>query len=110
MLTAESAPQTLWEPYIGHLLQPLRPLVLFGRDASLQPRCPDEHALYYSWRDTGVGKFMIFSPPQPSSSASSHPQELPAMRPFGNCEYCIFDTFAMGSSIQLLGRPLGGTK
>ena len=79
MLTAESAPQTLWEPYIGHLLQPLRPLVLFGRDASLQPRCPDEHALYYSWRDTGDGKFMIFNP------LSLRVQPVPTRKSFQPC-------------------------
>ena len=53
VLTHESAPQELWEPYLGHLLRPLRPMVLFGRDASLQPRCPREAAVYYGWKDTG---------------------------------------------------------
>ena len=53
VLTHESAPQDLWEPYLGHLLRPLRPMVLFGRDASLQPRCPRDVAVYYGWKDTG---------------------------------------------------------
>ena len=53
VLTHESAPQQLWEPYLGHLLRPLRPLVLFGRDASLQPRCARDVAVWWGWKDMG---------------------------------------------------------
>ena len=59
ILTHESAPPDLWEPYLGHLLRPLRPLVLFGRDASLQPCCPHDCALFFGWRDT-VAKMSEF--------------------------------------------------
>ena len=57
VLTHESAPSELWGPYLGHLLRPLRPLVLFGRDASLQPRCPKDQAVFYGWKDTGAKIF-----------------------------------------------------
>ena len=57
VLTHESAPSDLWEPYLGHLLRPLRPLVLFGRDASLQPRCPKDQAVFYGWKDTAATIF-----------------------------------------------------
>ena len=59
VLTHESAPSDLWEPYLGHLLRPLRPLVLFGRDASLQPRCPLDHAVFFGWKDNGEQKARI---------------------------------------------------
>ena len=51
MLTHQSAPNELWEPYLSYLLYPLRPLVLFGRDAALSPSCPKEEAVYYGWKD-----------------------------------------------------------
>ena len=59
MLTHQSAPNELWEPYLGHLLYPLRPMVLFGRDATLQPSCPKHEAVYHGWKDMVAKNFVL---------------------------------------------------
>ena len=59
MLTHESAPNELWEPYLSYLLKPLRPMVLFGRDASCQPSCPREEAVFWGWKGT-VANIVVF--------------------------------------------------
>ena len=51
VLSHESAPAPLWEPYLAHLFTPIKPMVLFGRDASLQPRIPVANAVWYGWKD-----------------------------------------------------------
>ena len=55
-LTYESAPTETWEQYLGHIFKPLTPMMLYGRDASLQPRCPPTEAVYWGWKDTVVDK------------------------------------------------------
>ena len=52
VLSHEGAPAPLWEPYLSHLLRPIKPLVLFGRDTSLQPRIPVDNAVWFGWKDS----------------------------------------------------------
>ena len=60
MLTHESAPNELWEPYLSYLLKPLRPMVLFGRDASCHPSRPREEAVLWGLKGT-VANIFVFS-------------------------------------------------
>ena len=53
-LTYESAPVESWQQYLGHVFRPVRPLMLYGRDASQQPQCHPTHAVYWGWKDTVV--------------------------------------------------------
>ena len=55
-VTYESAPPECWDQYLGHIFKPLRPLMLYGRDASQQPRCSTYEAVYWGWKDTVVEK------------------------------------------------------
>ena len=59
MLTHQSAPNELWEPYLSYLLYPLRPMVLFGRGATLQLSCPKDEAVYYGWKDMVAKNFVL---------------------------------------------------
>ena len=52
VLSHEDAPPPLWEPYLAHLFRPIKPLVLFGRDASLQPRTPVGNCTWFGWKDS----------------------------------------------------------
>ena len=56
-LTYESAPPECLGQYLGTIFKPLRPLMLYGRDASQQPQCKPKEAVYWGWKDTvwGVG-------------------------------------------------------
>lgn len=55
VLSHEMASPEEMEPYLQEVLRPLRPLVLFGRAAGLEPKCHKQEAVYYGWRDfTGV--------------------------------------------------------
>ena len=55
VLSHEGAPAPLWEPYLAHLFRPIKPMVLFGRDASLQPRIPVGDAVWFGWKDFDLG-------------------------------------------------------
>ena len=43
---------------------PVKPQLLFGRPAAMYPKCPEEHAVWYGWRDLGASKIRIASPTQ----------------------------------------------
>jgi len=51
VLSHELATAAEMEPYLQEVLRPLRPLVLYGRAAGLEPNCQKQEALYYGWRD-----------------------------------------------------------
>lgn len=51
VLTHERAPTDLREPYLAHRLRPLRPLTVYGRDRSSQPRCLRDRTIWYAWKD-----------------------------------------------------------
>ena len=53
-LTYESAPIESWQQYLGHVFRPVRPLMLYGRDASQQPRCLPTEAVYWGWKGAVV--------------------------------------------------------
>ena len=56
-LTYESVLPEGLDQYLGTIFNPLRPLMLYGRDASQQPQCKPKEAVYWGWKDTvwGVG-------------------------------------------------------
>ena len=56
-LTYESVLPEVLDQYLGTIFKPLRPLMLYGRDASQQPQCKPKEAVYWGWKDTvwGVG-------------------------------------------------------
>ena len=56
-LTYESVLPEVLDQSLGTIFKPLRPLMLYGRDASQQPQCRPKEAVYWGWKDTvwGVG-------------------------------------------------------
>ena len=55
-LTYESVLPEVLDQYLGTIFKPLRPLMLYGRDASQQPQCRPKEAVYWGWKDTVVEK------------------------------------------------------
>ena len=53
-LTYESVLPEVLDQYLGTIFKPLRPLMLYGRDASQQPQCRPKEAVYWGWKDTVV--------------------------------------------------------
>lgn len=51
MLTHEKASVQEMEPYVASIFAPLRPLMMFGRSAGLEPSCRKDHAVYHGWLD-----------------------------------------------------------
>ena len=54
VLSHEEATMQETEPYLQRRLAPLRPLIMYGRSASLDPPCAKDECVYYGWRDRRV--------------------------------------------------------
>ena len=63
VLTHELSDAASWD--LGNYQEyfwPVKPMLLFGRPASLAPACPVKHAVWYGWRDLGVLEIAIAIP------------------------------------------------
>ncbi len=50
-MSHENATEEEIVPYLRVRVQPLQPLVLYGRAAGLDPKCHKQEAVYYGWRE-----------------------------------------------------------
>ena len=46
VLTHEMTDEKEWAPYAATVLQPLRPLTVYGRSAKKEPKVPSEHSIF----------------------------------------------------------------
>ena len=50
LLTHSGAGDEEMEPYLSTVLDPLNPLVLYGRNALEEPQCHPQECVYYAWQ------------------------------------------------------------
>ena len=71
MLTHEDAPLSDQMPYIGSILQPLKPRVFLGRSAKKEPICQPRHAVYKWFQDARRHAYLgvLFMTAEPGAGA-----------------------------------------
>lgn len=60
VLTHEMTDEKEWAPYAATVLQPLRPLTVYGRSAKMEPKVPSEHSIFYFWKDCSFADLIFF--------------------------------------------------
>ena len=60
VLTHEMTDEKEWAPYAATVLQPLRPLTVYGRSAKKEPKVPSEHSIFYFWKDCPFADLIFF--------------------------------------------------
>ena len=60
VVSHELASPQEYEPYLAWRLRPVRPLVMFGRSAVLEPRCSKWEAVYWFWKDLACKALLFF--------------------------------------------------
>jgi len=52
VITHENTREERYDTYLSECLQPVRPLLVFGRPSKAKPGCPNWQAVYDWWKDS----------------------------------------------------------
>ena len=55
-MTHPLAEEDQFDTYLNQALQPLRPVLTFGRSAKAEPAARIEHCVWYWWKDCPLAK------------------------------------------------------